>query len=351
MATKISSPKTNVDDCMPTLELSPTDAQDEPAIVTQGVPQTARVCVVAVDGTQHAVSEFTFSELVDFQCQQEPLFARAIEATEKGSDARREITQKAYTTICTILEQMATRFPEDYGVTADAGFAMGMDHRYGDLILRLLASQTQDGVEGGLFEVGFSSGVLLKQIARHGYQVGGLEVVEELRQQAKNKLAAEHHSRLLVGDFCKLDLTEHVGRYSLVYWNDVFEHIPVDEIVDYVKVIHSLLAPGGKLVTITPNWHMRPSDVTDVFKPPRSEAVGFHLKEYTSREVCHVVTQAGFASVETPTFISRNKIYLGGGPQLTKIKNTFEPLLEWMPYSVAVQCCRRFGLNCTIATK
>lgn len=337
---------------MPTLESPPADAQNEALVVSQAAPrEAARVCVAAVDGTQHAVSEFTWNELVDFQCEQEPLFARAIEATEKGSEARRDITQKAYTTICTVLEQMATRFPQKYGVSADAGFAMGMDPRYGDLIVRLLASQKQHGVKGGLFEVGFSSGVLLEQIASKGYQVGGLEVVEELRQQAKNKLDPQHHGRLLVGDFCKLDLSDHVGRYSLVYWNDVFEHIPVDEIVDYVKVIHSLLATGGKLVTITPNWHMRPSDVTDAFKPPRSEAVGFHLKEYTAREVCDVVAQAGFTSVETPTYISRRKIYLGGVPGLTNLKNAVEPLLEWMPYSLAVQCCRRFGLNCTIATK
>ncbi|GAB5402852.1 MAG: hypothetical protein Aurels2KO_10830 [Aureliella sp.] len=335
---------------MTTIEL-PTIEKPEttPPVAADGCDNRLRV--TGVDGVQHDISDWTYGELLGFQCEQEPLFARAIEETEKGSDARCEITQLAYTTICTVLEQMTARFPAEAALSQEGTFSMGMDPRYSDLILRLLAQQQSAGVEGGLFEVGFSAGVLLQQVAAAGYSVGGLEVVEELRQQAKAKLDPKHHSQLLVGDFCKLDLSEHVGRYSVVYWNDVFEHVPTDEIVDYVKVIHSLLAPGGKLVTITPNWHMRPSDVTDVFKPPRSEAVGFHLKEYTAREVCSVVREAGFSAVETPTFISRKRIYLSGIPGLTGLKNALEPLLEWLPYRVAVQCCRRFGLNCTVATK
>lgn len=307
--------------------------------------------VERADGTMCNIEDWSYHALEQFQCEQEPLFARAIEATPKGSAERADVIRRAYTSICTVLEQMAHLERKATLEDNDVGFSMGMDHRYTDLILELLEEQKAAGVEGGLFEVGFSSGVLLSQISEAGYTVGGLEVVQELLDQAKGKLPEDDHSRLLLGDLCKLDLSEHVGRYSVVYWNDVFEHIPVDEISDYLSVIYSLLAPGGKLVTITPNWHMRPSDVTDVFKPPRSEAVGFHLKEYTAGEVCGLVRKAGFRNVETPIFISRTRIYQSRIPGLTRLKNLIEPLLELMPYAVAVQMCRRFGLNCTIATK
>ncbi|HBE68725.1 MAG TPA: hypothetical protein DDW52_11320 [Planctomycetaceae bacterium] len=307
--------------------------------------------VERADGTQCNIEGWSYHALEQFQCEQEPLFARAIERTRKGSVERADVIRRAYTSICTVLEQMARLESEETQENHSAGFSMGMDHRYTDLILELLQEQEASSVPGGLFEVGFSSGVLLSEIANAGYVVGGLEVVQELLDQAKTKLAAEHHDRLLLGDLCKTDLSNHVGRYSVVYWNDVFEHIPVDEISDYLSVIYSLLAPGGKLVTITPNWHMRPSDVTDVFKPPRSEAVGFHLKEYTAGEVCRLVGKAGFRRVETPIFISRSRIYQSRVPVLTRLKNLLEPLLEVMPYAIAVQMCRRFGLNCTIATK
>ena len=61
-----------------------------------------------------------------------------------------------------------------------------------------------------------------------------------------------------------------------------------------------MLAPGGQLVTITPNWHCRPADVTAAICPPRTDAAGLHLKEYTLVEVSHMLRRAGFSRVATP---------------------------------------------------
>ena len=63
---------------------------------------------------------------------------------------------------------------------------------------------------------------------------------------------------LLLGDLRSVDQKSLTNRPSLVYWNDVFEHICPDEISDYLEKIYSLLVPGGSLVTITPNWLLRP---------------------------------------------------------------------------------------------
>ena len=61
-----------------------------------------------------------------------------------------------------------------------------------------------------------------------------------------------------------------------------------------------MLAPGGQLVTITPNWHGRPSDVTAAICPPRTDAEGLHLKEYTLVEVSEMLRRAGFTRLATP---------------------------------------------------
>ena len=87
--------------------------------------------------------------------------------------------------------------------------------------------------------------------------------------------------------------------WSLIYWNDVWEHIPPDEIGDWLRRIYAMLPPGGQLVTITPNWHMRPFDATALAYPPRTEAQGLHLKEYTLRNR-GIRDVAGFAKVATP---------------------------------------------------
>lgn len=308
------------------------------------------IVVELVNGERCDISKLTAEQLLELQCDQEVAFAKAIVASPKDSAERQEVTAIAYSTICSILERIGQiRVTESKSETVH-DFVMGLDPRYTGLILRLMKQQAARGINGGFFEVGFSSGVLLQQVAGEGFQVGGLEVVQALVEQAKRRLASQHHSQLLHGDFRKLDLSAHVGQYSVVYWNDVFEHIPTDEIEDYLVVIRTLLQPGGKLVTITPNWHMRPSDVTVQFAPPRTEAIGFHLKEYTLGEVVSMLDAAGFRSVQVPSLISRQRIYFSSSASLTRLKILAEPALERLPYYWAVQVCRRLGFNCTIAT-
>lgn len=309
-----------------------------------------KITVELVNGERCDISNLTSQQLVELQCDQEVAFAKAIVASPKDSAERQEVTAIAYSTVCSILERMGQFHAAENKSESAHDFVMGLDPRYTRLVLRLMRQQAARGIDGGFFEVGFSSGVLLHQVADAGFRVGGLEVVQALVEQAKRGLPSQHHSQLLHGDFRKLDLSDHVGQYSVVYWNDVFEHIPIDEIQDYLAVIRTLLKPGGKLVTITPNWHMRPSDVTVLLAPPRTEAIGFHLKEYTLGEVVGMLNAAGFRSVQVPSLISRQRIYCSPATSLTRLKILAEPVLERLPYSWAVQVCRRLGYNCTIAT-
>ena len=120
------------------------------------------------------------------------------------------------------------------------------------------------------------------------------------------------------------------NRPTLIYWNDVLEHIPPDEVAEYVSHIYRILAPGGLLVTITPNWLLRPSDVTGDFCPWRTEARGLHLKEYRLAEVTQLLRQAGFRSVATPLFATHQRLYTyaNGG---RAIKERIELWLERLP--------------------
>jgi len=296
------------------------------------------------DGQKVNLSDYSDERLFTLQYQQELAFAAAIKASAKNSTQRADTIRQAYQTVCRILDEISMR-------TGHNGMlSMGMDARYIRLVIDVLSQQRKVGAGDGIFEVGFGSGLLLRAANDAGFRVAGLEVAPQLLQSAREILPPSTHDGLLLGDFRSVDLSGHLGRYSLVYWNDVFEHIPVDEIADYLGRIRSLLAPGGKLLTITPNWHMRPSDVTCLYQPMRSEAIGFHLKEYTLGEIYQLLIGAGFSRVQTPTFISRQRIWLPAACDYTAIKMMLEPLLERLPFRLAVQCCRRFGLNCTLAT-
>ena len=95
---------------------------------------------------------------------------------------------------------------------------------------------------------------------------------------------------------------------------------------------------------------MRPSDVTRLFHPARTEAAGVHLKEYTLREVTSLLRQAGFARVATPlVMLPRRMVLCGSG--LAGLKRLAERGLEALPYAWARLFCRGAGVLTTIATK
>ncbi len=182
-----------------------------------------------------------------------------------------------------------------------------------------------------------------------GFPFAGIEISRSLREKAVESLGHEYEENLHVGDILEDGPWWTGARYSLVYWNDVWEHIPPDEIDDWLRRIHLMIPPGGQLVTITPNWHTRPADATAYHHPPRSEAKGLHLKEYTLREVRGILRAAGFKKVATPLVVLPKQFVLCGGGMMG-LKCALEPALEWLPYAAARLACRGFALSCTIAT-
>ncbi len=313
--------------------------------VKESIDSITEEIVELVDGTCCNLNDLSIEDLNQLQWEQETAFAKQIKQSTKGSKRRTDIICLAYQTVCKILAKISER-------EGNSEFAMGMDHRYSHFVLERLNAINKDQNTGGLFEVGFGSGMLLHSASQNGYRVGGLEVADQLLHDAQDKLPQAQHQNLCFGNFLDNEKVNRLaGTFDVVYWNDVFEHIPVDEIGEYLEKIYSLLKPGGELITITPNWHMRPVDVTASHLPPRSTAIGFHLKEYKLSEVVSLLRQSGFQSVTTPSFISKSKIYHHRFLRLTRFKQWIEPLLELLPFRVAVQACRRFGFSLTIAKK
>jgi hypothetical protein len=280
--------------------------------------------------------------LLALQWQQEREFARQILAAPKGSAMRDQVTRHAYDT--------ATRILARTQESMDRPLNMGIQPRYGRLVLNLLQQQRQRGQAARFFEIGYGAGTLLKIVADAGFPMAGIEIASAMRQQAVEQIGPEYAGCLHLGEFLKCKSALADGPWSLVYWNDVFEHIPPDEIGDWLARIHEMLAVGGQLVTITPNWHCRPSDVTAAICPPRTVAEGLHLKEYTLVEVSRLLRRAGFTRVATPlVVVPRRDVLCGNG--LIGLKRLLEPSLEWLPFRLAKLLCRGLGLSCTVATK
>ena len=312
---------------------------DEPTIEE---PKSAAEVTLG-DGRVMSLAGMSGKELQALQWQQEQICAQEIMKHPKGSRERGLAIRQAYDMICTILSAQSA--------DAEQPLVMGLDPRYVRLVLNLLRQQSESGLHHPrLFEIGYGCGALLAEVHGHGYPVGGIEVSEIMRAQAIELLGKRHAAALLLGDLRSVDVDSLVGRPTLIYWNDVLEHIPPDEIGDYVSHIYRLLAPGGTLVTITPNWILRPSDVTGDFCPPRTQARGLHLKEYRLTEVTRLLRQAGFRRVATPILATHRRLVVCGGGGRA-LKQCIEPWLDHLPVRAARLLCRGLAMSATIARK
>jgi hypothetical protein len=311
------------------------------ATQAETLPNEAEITLAS--GRRLSLNGLSRETLHNLQWHEEQEFARAIMAAPKGSTERAVVVGQAYDTICTILAAQAGE--------ARKPLMMGLDPRYVQLVLRLLRLQHKlRDEQPKFFEVGYGCGALVAQVHSHGYPVAGIEVSAVMRQQTIELLGECHSRCLLLGDLREVRLDSLAGRPTLVYWNDVLEHIPPDELGDYLEKIYQLLAPSGALVTITPHWLLRPSDVTGDFCPPRTEARGLHLKEYCLSEVTRLMQRAGFRRVATPLLATRRRLVLcGGGGCL--VKQWIEPWLDRLPVRAAHLFCRGLALNATIAWK
>ncbi len=299
--------------------------------------------ITRANGTLQPLDGLSDDQLDHLHWEEEREYARRIADAPKGSDERAKAFQEGYDAVTTIIGRR-------YGESS-SGLVMGLNPRYVRFVLKLLSGYQSRGIKKPkLFEVGYGSGAVLEEVAKAGFGVAGIEVSTRMREQALRRLPEEAHHGVFLGDFLSLDLGQDNGTFQVAYWNDVFEHLPPDENLDYLRKLHDLLAPGGVLVTITPNWHLRPGDVTGLYKPPRSEAEGFHLREYTLREMTKLLKQAGFAKVTMPLFVTRQSTALFGNG-LINFKRFLEPALEYLPYGLTRLLCRGFAMSCTLAVR
>jgi SAM-dependent methyltransferase len=81
---------------------------------------------------------------------------------------------------------------------------------------------------------------------------------------------------------------------DVVYSNQLMEHLHPDDAAEQLHSIATALKPGGLYICITPNRVTGPHDISGAFG---DEPRGFHLHEYTYRELGAAFTRAGFRNV------------------------------------------------------
>jgi SAM-dependent methyltransferase len=92
-----------------------------------------------------------------------------------------------------------------------------------------------------------------------------------------------------------VDVPVPAGSIDVAFASNLIEHLHPDDAFEQTRNVYDALKPGGVYVCITPNRMYGPHDVSGQFGD--AVATGFHLKEYTYRDIVALFEQVGFTDV------------------------------------------------------
>ena len=130
---------------------------------------------------------------------------------------------------------------------------------------------------------------------------------------------------------------------DLVYSMAVMEHLHPEDALEQLESVVKVLKPGGKYIFNTTHRFRGPDDISRHFD---KVATGFHLHEYTFRELGRLGRKAGFKKVYgLPRFLGR---YYQTGPTALIL---FEALLAPLPYGIRHWLANARGISSILGVR
>ena len=144
-----------------------------------------------------------------------------------------------------------------------------------------------------VLEIGAGNLVLARAMAPHVNTVIALDVSKEFAMALG---AVPANVTFVLSD--GLSVPVEPESVDLVYSDQLMEHLHPDDAFEQLQNILRALKPGGRYICNTPHRFNGPHDISQYFD---QEATGFHLKEYTNRELRALFLRAGFRRVYSLT--------------------------------------------------
>jgi SAM-dependent methyltransferase len=180
-------------------------------------------------------------------------------------------------------------------------------------------------------EIGAGDCLLSFEAARHVKRVYAIDVSRKVSEHSD----VPDNFKLIISNGISIDVPP--GSIDIAYSNQVIEHLHPDDVAEHLKNVHDALVKGGKYICITPHRFMGPHDISRYFE---KEAKGFHIHEYTNRELHRLFAAAGFSSVRTHMRVKgRYSVIPGFLPRL------IESMLQPAPYNVRRKLSRTVFKN------
>jgi SAM-dependent methyltransferase len=139
-----------------------------------------------------------------------------------------------------------------------------------------------------LMEVGAGDCELAIRAAAIVKQVYAVDVSEQITR----RVSCPANFRLVLSDGCSIPVPE--GGIDVAVSNQLMEHLHPDDAREQLRNIYRSLAPGGVYMCITPNRVYGPHDISMHFD---EVATGFHLLEYSARDLRQLFGSAGFTEM------------------------------------------------------
>jgi SAM-dependent methyltransferase len=212
----------------------------------------------------------------------------------------------------TMYDELFREVPDHPRLLAGAGSAEERERDIG-WDLALLQPYLADGCT--FLEIGAGDCALSARAALTAGRVYAVEICD----QARGRLPA--NVELVISDGRSIPVPGEC--VDLAFSDQLMEHLHPDDAAVQLANIRRALKPGGAYVCITPNRLYGPSDISAYFD---DEARGFHLREYTLKELRRIFAQAGFP---------RMHAYVGARGVFLRcpcfVLSALETLLETLP--------------------
>jgi len=153
--------------------------------------------------------------------------------------------------------------------------------------LKLVGPYLRDDVR--VLDIGAGDCTFSFEIARHARTVTAIEISEGSSAIA----GAPENFALLLYDGFRLPLAP--ASIDLAFSDQLIEHLHLDDVEWHFRMIADVLAPGGHYVFRTPHRFTGPHDISRYFT--RGEPQGFHMKEWTYRELGVVLRRSGYGTL------------------------------------------------------